>query len=216
MPGAATRPMARWAAAAAARAGRRPLITYLDSSDSGLALAPNRRGQAPPQPDNVQLANFEPANPLNRPTTRLLIAGCILVSLGGVAILARSASKSPAEASSANPRAGAAATAAHLPAAHSPAASLSAVTVDLGRVMCGECCVGKVWGALGGVEGVEDIAAKPGDQTFVVYYDAHKTGSGQFLSKLAAAGESTATIAVATESELAQGARRWVRTAKSR
>jgi len=99
--------------------------------------------------------------------------------------------------------------------ARTESSRLSAVTVDLGRVMCGECCIGKVWGALGGVEGVQDIAAKPGDQTFVVYYDARKTGSGQFLTKLAQAGEATATVAVASESE-GPGARRWVRTAKSR
>lgn len=142
---------------------------------------------------------------MNRTTKNLLITGSILVSLAGVTVYSLSV-KQPAG----TPQA-----ALGSAAPSTKSASLSAVTVDLGRVMCGECCVGKVWGALGGVEGVQDIAAKPGDQTFVVYYDPHKTGSGQFLTKLAEAGESTATVAVAAESE-GPGARRWVRTAKRR
>lgn len=95
--------------------------------------------------------------------------------------------------------------------AHTPSAVLS---IDLGRVICGDCCVGNLWKALGTSPGVRDLDAKAGNHTFLVYYDAAATQPDRLLSTLIAAGEAKASLADVPADTAPHTERRWVRPAR--
>ena len=88
----------------------------------------------------------------------------------------------------------------------------SAVSIDLGHVICGDCCVGKIWTAIGSMPGVRDIDAKAGNSKFVLFYDRQATDAEKVLAKLVAAGEPDAKLAAVDASD-ASSERRWVRPA---
>jgi hypothetical protein len=98
--------------------------------------------------------------------------------------------------------------------AASPASSSSAssaVSFELGHVICGDCCVGKIWAAIGSLPGVRDLDAKAGGSKFVMFYDQQVTSPEKVLAELVAAGESEATLAAVDPSN-AVTERRWVRS----
>lgn len=99
------------------------------------------------------------------------------------------------------------------PAAASHAAS-SVLSIDLGRVICGDCCVGNLWKALGTSPGVRDIDAKAGNHTFFVYYDAAATQPDRLLATLIAAGEAKASLSDVPADAAPRTERRWVRPAR--
>ena len=71
----------------------------------------------------------------------------------------------------------------------------SAVSIELGHVICGDCCIGKIWAAIGSMPGVRDINAKAGNSKFVLFYDRQATDAEKVLAKLVAAGEADAKLA---------------------
>ena len=90
--------------------------------------------------------------------------------------------------------------------------SSSAVSFELGHVICGDCCVGNIWAAIGSLPGVRDIDAKAGNSKFVMFYDQELTSPQKVLAKLVAAGESEAKVA-ALDPDDSVTERRWVRAA---
>jgi len=90
--------------------------------------------------------------------------------------------------------------------------SSSAVSFELGHVICGDCCVGNIWAAIGSLPGVRDIDAKAGNSKFVMFYDQEVTSPQKVLAKLVAAGESEAKLA-AVDPDDSVTERRWVRAA---
>mgnify|MGYP003645094500 FL=1 len=99
-----------------------------------------------------------------------------------------------------------------LPAVRSTGPS-SAVSIELGRVICGDCCVGDIWKAIGSMPGVRDIDAKAGNSKFVLFYDRQVTDAEKVLAKLVASGEEDAKLAPVDPSDTLTE-RRWVRPAR--
>jgi hypothetical protein len=87
------------------------------------------------------------------------------------------------------------------------------VAIKLGRVICGDCCVGDIWQAIGAMPGVRDIDATAGNSEFVLFYDRLVTDAEEVLAKLVASGETDAELAPLDPSEL-KTERRWVRAAR--
>lgn len=89
------------------------------------------------------------------------------------------------------------------------------VSIDLGRIVCGDCCVGNVWDALGEMPGVQDIDIGAGRRNFTVFYDGSRADPEKILASLIAAGESQAALAASGSKAVGtQDRRRWVRSAK--
>ena len=91
----------------------------------------------------------------------------------------------------------------------------SAVSFELDHVICGDCCVGNIWAAIGSLPGVRDLDAKAGNSKFVMFYDQEVTSPQQVLTKLVAAGESGAKLA-SVDPDDAVTERRWVRPVRQR
>ena len=91
----------------------------------------------------------------------------------------------------------------------------SAVSFELGHVICGDCCVGNIWAAIGSLPGVRDLDAKAGNSKFVMFYDQAVTSPQKVLATLVAAGESDAEL-VAVDPDEAVTERRWVRPVRQR
>jgi copper chaperone CopZ len=101
------------------------------------------------------------------------------------------------------------------PAKSSGNSSKAAVSIDFGRVVCGDCCVAKVWGALGALPGVRDIDVRAGQSSLTVFYDTGSTPPEQFITSLIAAGETSASLAaINPDASGAAQEKRWVRTAE--
>lgn len=93
--------------------------------------------------------------------------------------------------------------------------SNQSVSIDLGRIICGDCCVGNVWAAIGEMPGVQDIDIGAGRKTFTVFFDSSRTDPAEVVAKLIAAGESEASlVAAGSKAAGTPDRRRWVRTAK--
>lgn len=61
-----------------------------------------------------------------------------------------------------------------------------ATQIDLGRAMCGECCTGAVWRAVGNMPGVADVVAKAGEKSIVVHHDGRAGAQQAMVASLMA------------------------------
>ena len=142
------------------------------------------------------------AQPANHGRRRLVALAVVLLALPIVLVAAAVLTAEPPR-TEATPATFAART------ASGPSSTLS---IDLGRVLCGDCCVGNLWKAIGNMPGVRDIDAKAGNQKFVVYYDAAKLQPDRVLAAVVAAGDATARLVPVDPSAPAAGTERhWVR-----
>jgi hypothetical protein len=89
------------------------------------------------------------------------------------------------------------------------------VVIKLGRVICGDCCVGNIWNAIGAMPGVRDIDATAGNSEFILFYDRQVTDAADVLATLVASGEEEAELAPLDPQE-SKTERRWVRAARPR
>lgn len=67
--------------------------------------------------------------------------------------------------------------------------------LQLGKKICGVCCLERVHKALDGTPGLADIDMEPGDVNFVVGYDPAQVTPEQLAEKLVKAGEEGARVA---------------------
>lgn len=80
--------------------------------------------------------------------------------------------------------------------------------LQLGRVICGDCCVERVHRAFEGHAGIGRVTMHPGERDFLVEFDPKVTSPESMATILAAAGEEGA--AVSPNNVRAQPEKKWV------
>lgn len=63
-------------------------------------------------------------------------------------------------------------------------AATVATRIELGRSICGECCTGRIWQAVGSLPGVADVTATAGQSTIVVHHDGRDGLSNALIAGL--------------------------------
>lgn len=114
-----------------------------------------------------------------------------------VAVLLGACSRAPEADRSASPPAvpAAAANATAAPVAAKWAEPPARAVLQLGKKICGVCCLERVHKALDGTPGLARIDMEPGDVNFVVAYDPEQVTAEQLAEKLVQAGEEGARVA---------------------
>ncbi len=80
--------------------------------------------------------------------------------------------------------------------------------LQLGRVICGDCCREQVVRAFAGVDGIKDLSMSPGDIDFTVEWVAPDLTAADLVDKLVAAGVRGARIS--PEPVEGRPGKRWV------